>query len=688
MSRIITFYAHEGGIGRTFALANIAVLLAKRNKRVLLIDLDLASPKLESYFQEEIAVHPGIIDLLYDLESSGDGNWRHYVQEAKLNPDNLQDNPLTFISSGVGQATYAEKVRNFPWPKFLETENMSTVLERWRDEWKKSFDFVLINSGSGITQTNGICNAVFPDFMVLVFTARKQNLARALGMIDSVQKERLNLPMARPPLTILPLLSHFDLVMEQELANQHLEHISKATEPLFADWLPIRFKPRQILELTHIPYANTFCHSKLPALTHSLTNPQLPGFYLENATRLLVSDFRDAARIIDPNASDPEDAATQVRLLIRCIPFKECELQELLTSAEKELGKSSALASLFRDVGIAFFQQHQLATAESYLSQALAIDMQYLGPQHPDVVKDRNTLIALFEASGHLPNHGSSLPTEKKPLIRNHPLEKQDARTLARKLRDNDLVLFAGAGLSHLATAKDGSERRIPLWAELIEAIAGHFEFDARDFSNNPLDLFDAIAYQHSPGELENILRRILDDKGFEFSNTHLALKKLPWRRVVTTNYDNLLNHLFEEQFPIRIEQDYDRIHDARIIQIHGCLVKPHTLSRDDYRLWKEKYPRAAANFRSLAENHTLLFVGYSLSDPHIDELLTLIRTQSQNRPKRHYGLFWHLPKSKQELLDRRDKITAISIEAEEEWENAFLQIQQEYDINDINKKA
>ncbi|WP_411172456.1 ParA family protein [Nitrosomonas sp. Is35] len=38
MSRIITFYSYKGGVGRTFALANIAVLLAKRGKRVLLMD--------------------------------------------------------------------------------------------------------------------------------------------------------------------------------------------------------------------------------------------------------------------------------------------------------------------------------------------------------------------------------------------------------------------------------------------------------------------------------------------------------------------------------------------------------------------------------------------------------------------------------------------------------------------------
>jgi MinD-like ATPase involved in chromosome partitioning or flagellar assembly len=41
MSRLITFYSYKGGVGRTFALANIAVLLAKRGRKVLVIDWDL-----------------------------------------------------------------------------------------------------------------------------------------------------------------------------------------------------------------------------------------------------------------------------------------------------------------------------------------------------------------------------------------------------------------------------------------------------------------------------------------------------------------------------------------------------------------------------------------------------------------------------------------------------------------------
>ena len=50
MSRVVTFYSYKGGVGRTLALANIGVLLAKRGKRVLLMDWDLEAPGLEDTF--------------------------------------------------------------------------------------------------------------------------------------------------------------------------------------------------------------------------------------------------------------------------------------------------------------------------------------------------------------------------------------------------------------------------------------------------------------------------------------------------------------------------------------------------------------------------------------------------------------------------------------------------------------
>ncbi len=49
--RVVTFYSFKGGVGRTQALADVAVLLARYGHRVLMVDWDLEAPGLESYFR-------------------------------------------------------------------------------------------------------------------------------------------------------------------------------------------------------------------------------------------------------------------------------------------------------------------------------------------------------------------------------------------------------------------------------------------------------------------------------------------------------------------------------------------------------------------------------------------------------------------------------------------------------------
>ena len=50
---VVTFYSYKGGVGRSFALANIATLLGRWGFRVLCIDWDLEAPGLPYYFESE-----------------------------------------------------------------------------------------------------------------------------------------------------------------------------------------------------------------------------------------------------------------------------------------------------------------------------------------------------------------------------------------------------------------------------------------------------------------------------------------------------------------------------------------------------------------------------------------------------------------------------------------------------------
>ena len=59
MGKIITFYSYKGGVGRSMCLANTAILLAKWQYKVLIVDWDLEAPGLENFYMAGQWVVPG-----------------------------------------------------------------------------------------------------------------------------------------------------------------------------------------------------------------------------------------------------------------------------------------------------------------------------------------------------------------------------------------------------------------------------------------------------------------------------------------------------------------------------------------------------------------------------------------------------------------------------------------------------
>ena len=81
MSTIATFYSYKGGVGRSMALANVAVLLARRGLRVLAVDWDLEAPGIENYFShfEVEGDRPGLLSLLIQFVGQGAADYRSFV---------------------------------------------------------------------------------------------------------------------------------------------------------------------------------------------------------------------------------------------------------------------------------------------------------------------------------------------------------------------------------------------------------------------------------------------------------------------------------------------------------------------------------------------------------------------------------------------------------------------------------
>jgi SMODS and SLOG-associating 2TM effector domain 1/SMODS and SLOG-associating 2TM effector domain 3/CobQ/CobB/MinD/ParA nucleotide binding domain len=206
--RILTFYSYKGGTGRSMALANAAWILASNGHRVLVIDWDLEAPGLHRYLRPfladpELAGTDGIIDLLTRFcvlaltpQAGEDPDWYRPLADLSRSAVTLNwthfpaDATLDFLPAGRQGAGYASRVGSFDWRAFYERLGGGTFLKIARDHLRETYDFVLIDSRTGLSDTSGICTVELPDCLVVGFTLNRQSVMGAAAVAASVRTAR------------------------------------------------------------------------------------------------------------------------------------------------------------------------------------------------------------------------------------------------------------------------------------------------------------------------------------------------------------------------------------------------------------------------------------------------------------------------------------------------------------------
>ncbi len=269
---------------------------------------------------------------------------------------------------------------------------------------------------------------------------------------------------------------------------------------------------------------------------------------------------------------------------------------------------------------------------------------------------------------------------------------------LAHSLKRRELTVFVGAGLSHLAAARDGSGGRLPLWPQLAAGLAEELG-QQPEKGRDPLHAIDRLAAACGENEVRGAVCRVVDERGYLPSAAHLVLARLPWLNVVTTNYDGLLSQVVQpvHRFPLVQEGDFQRREtkpesktDRRVlnlVHLHGDLQHPHTLFSRDYRRWAQMHPQAHRFLEDVVSPpHCVLFLGYGLGDPHVRDLIDMVRelTKAENRL---YAWMWNIDTIERDLL-ARDNIIADSIDHEEGWAQALSLLEDRLDADESGAAA
>ncbi|MFJ8587183.1 FxSxx-COOH system tetratricopeptide repeat protein [Streptomyces sp. NPDC093595] len=207
--RIVTFYSYKGGTGRTMALANTAWILAANGKRVLAVDWDLEAPGLHRFFHpfldpSTLGATTGVIDLITEYAWAATSpvqrpdDWhRDYARiqphAVSLTPENLgwafpDGGTLDFVSAGRQNREYSATVSTFDWDNFYDRLGGGHFFDALRDDMKANYDYVLIDSRTGLSDIADICTVHLPDALVDCFTLSDQSLDGAAAVARQIDE--------------------------------------------------------------------------------------------------------------------------------------------------------------------------------------------------------------------------------------------------------------------------------------------------------------------------------------------------------------------------------------------------------------------------------------------------------------------------------------------------------------------
>jgi cellulose biosynthesis protein BcsQ len=278
------------------ALANVAALLARWGQRVLVIDWDLEAPGLERYFGSRLRGSrreiPGLVDLISSFDTPGlNGqptspiDWRSCLMKASI----PQGEAVDIIHAGRQGDDYLKRLRAIDWDR-LFNNGFGRELERMRSEWKRDYNYILIDSRTGITDIGGICSILLPDYLLSLFTTNEQSV---LGVKDTMARARTqqqDLPLDRQRLVIVPIAARDESNTEYKRAEEWRKRFARELSEFYRDWIHKDETAESVLDYLKIPYVAFWSFGEpLPVLEEDVTNPKTLGYSYGLIARLIHS---------------------------------------------------------------------------------------------------------------------------------------------------------------------------------------------------------------------------------------------------------------------------------------------------------------------------------------------------------------------------------------------------------------
>ena len=356
---VVTFYSYKGGVGRSFALANIAVLLGRWGFRVLCIDWDLEAPGLAHFFDtveqsealEPISSNtaPGLVELLtdYDVNKRLPLNWRDYVI-----PLTSSHTPrVSLLKAGRMDTTYTTRLHKLNWAD-LYTNGLGDSLETTFEELRHDYDYVLIDARTGVTDFSGIITAQLPDILAFLFTSNEQSFEGATDVARRAVEARNGLTIDRSRLLLLPIPARFEIQFEHTISSWWQKRFATGLKVFYEPWTTPDIDHERLVQSTTIPYVPIWSFGeRLSVAVDSSTDPLSINYSLETIAALLAHRLDQTRLLLD---SRDEFVSSARRVAQK---QDQTSYSIFLSYAHEDVATASALAKCLEQLGLRTFHE-------------------------------------------------------------------------------------------------------------------------------------------------------------------------------------------------------------------------------------------------------------------------------------------------------------------------------------------
>ncbi len=210
---------------------------------------------------------------------------------------------------------------------------------------------------------------------------------------------------------------------------------------------------------------------------------------------------------------------------------------------------------------------------------------------------------------------------------------------LLEQLRKGNVVLFSGAGISI-------SEGGIPSGSQLARDLAQRASLGDVGSMSLP-EVAQAYELERGTQSLIAYVTERVDDPSYSPLRTHHLVAALPFKRIITTNWDNLLEEaLRQARRPfVKVVRDsevpFTDDDKVLLIKLHGSAEQKDTIviTGDDYYDVFAKLPQVANLVQSFFATKTLLFLGYGLADEDFKRLYLEVVRHLGKHKRRAYAV-------------------------------------------------